>query len=69
MIAKEIDSIANNHGCQVIINGILPTLKYYLRLITSLEQFIENYSLLVEKDKELKAVHKIRWNQIIQNIE
>ena len=68
-IKEEIASIATNHGCQVIINGILPTLKYYLRLVTSVEDFIEGYSLLVEQDKELQAVHKIKWNQILKTIE
>ena len=68
-IKEEILLIENNHGCQVIINGILPTLKYYLRLITSVEKFIEDYSLLVEEDRELQAVHKIQWNQILKSIE
>lgn len=68
-IQEEIKLIASNHGCQVIINGILPTLKYYLRLVTSVEKFIEDYSLLVEKDKELQAVHKMQWNQILKTLE
>ena len=64
-IEEEITTIANHHGCQVIINEILPTLKYYLRLVTSVEQFVEDYSLLLEKDKELQAIHKIQWNRIV----
>ena len=67
-INNEIDYIATNHGCQVIVNGILPTLKYYLRLITSIEKFIEDYSKLVEQDKELQAVHKIQWNTILESL-
>ena len=68
-IKEEIATITDSHGCQVIINGILPTLKYYLRLIASVEQFIEDYSLLVEKDRELQATHKIQWNHILKSIE
>lgn len=67
-IQDEITSIANKHGCQVIINGILPTLKYYLRLIISVEKFLEDYSKLVEEDKELQAVRQIEWNNILSNL-
>lgn len=68
-IQEEIELIAINHGCQVIVNGIIPTLKYYLRLITSVEKFVEDYSKLVEQDKELQAIHKIQWNNILKTLE
>lgn len=68
VIAIEVKNIAKEHGCQIIINGVLPTLKYYLRLITSLEDFIASYSKLVEEDKELKSIHKIKWNEILLNL-
>lgn len=61
-----IHNVQQNHGCQIIINGVLPTIKYYLRLIGNLEIFIENYSALVENDKELKIIHKRIWNQLIK---
>ncbi len=67
-IQFEIESIANNHGCQVILNGIIPTLKYYLRLITSVEKFVEDYSRLVEQDQELQTIHKIEWNNILNTL-
>lgn len=68
-IQEEIKLIAATHGCQVIINGIIPTLKYYLRLITSVESFVEDYSNFIEQDKELQLVHKTKWNEILQNIQ
>ncbi len=40
----------------LITNRIIPTLKYYLRLINSIEDFITNYSKLIELDPELKAI-------------
>lgn len=64
-IDKIIQEIKQNHGCQLIINGIIPSLKYYLRLISSLEKFIQDYSDLIEQDKELKPIHKTAWNKII----
>ncbi|MGK7952869.1 MAG: DNA cytosine methyltransferase [Xenococcaceae cyanobacterium] len=60
---------ANNHGCQVIVNGIIPTLKYYLRLITSVETFVKDYSQLIEQERELQAIHKIQWNNILKTLE
>lgn len=69
LIDKEIKNIRDNHGCQIIINGTIPTLKYYLRLITSVEKFIENYSKLVEADQELQAIHKLKWNEILSQLE
>ncbi|MBE9117818.1 DNA cytosine methyltransferase [Lusitaniella coriacea LEGE 07157] len=68
-IQEEIKFIATNHGFQVIVNGIIPTLKYYLRLITSVENFIEDYSRLVEQDRELQAIHKIQWNNILNTLD
>lgn len=62
-----IDEIKAKHGCQIIINGLLPTIKYYLRLITSLDEFVSNYSNLIENDKEIKKVHKEKWNELIIN--
>lgn len=61
----EISEIAKNYECQLIVNGTIPTFKYYLRLIASLDNFINKYSTLVESDPELQANHKIKWNEIL----
>lgn len=68
LINQEIKEIAKEHGCQVIINGILPTLKYYLRLVMSIENFVNEYSILIEEDQELKAIHKTKWNELMENL-
>ena len=49
-----IFEIKKDHGCQLIVNGLLPTLKYYLRLISNPKTFFNTYIKLVENDKELK---------------
>lgn len=54
------------HGCQIIINGVLPTIQYYLRLVNDTKEFIGKYSNLIEIDKELKIIHKEKWNEIIE---
>lgn len=69
----EIDEIVlnvlNNHGCQIIINGLIPTIKYYLRLIDNLDDFVKNYSSAVQNDNELQKVHKEKWVQLLNKYE
>ncbi len=60
-----VHNISKTHGCQVIINGLLPTIKYYLRLISDLNNFVSTYSKIVEQDTELQAIHKTCWNKLI----
>lgn len=67
-INQEIYSIKQQHGCQLILNGVIPTLKYYLRLINNTNEFIEIYGKLIECDRELKLIHKQYWNHIILNL-
>jgi len=63
-IATEIQRIKNLHGCQVIVNGVLQTLEYYLRLLTNTKEFINYYVELLEKDNSIKFEHKEKWNNI-----
>ncbi len=64
-INAEIQRIKNVHGCQLIVNGIMPTLKYYLRLLNDPFEFVNNYVNLLENDNALKFEHKEMWNRII----
>lgn len=64
-IEEIVSSVLNNHGCQIIINGLIPTLKYYLRLVENLNDFIKNYSMIVQKDNELQKIHKEKWSELI----
>jgi len=64
-INAEITKIKNVHGCQLIVNGVMPTIKYYLRLLSNSFEFVGHYVNLLENDKSLKFEHKERWNEII----
>jgi DNA (cytosine-5)-methyltransferase 1 len=64
-ISKEVSIILKIHGCQVIINGIYPSLKYYLRLLHNTYDFIDNYVENLKKDKSIKYEHKLKWNEIV----
>ncbi|MCL1920889.1 MAG: hypothetical protein FWG50_07395 [Kiritimatiellaeota bacterium] len=61
----EIDKIARQHGCQVIINGIFSTLKYYLRLLKDTDAFISCYIANMKTDPVVKFNHKDAWNRIV----
>lgn len=67
-IQAEIQRIKNIHGCQLIVNGIMPTLKYYLRLLDNTFEFIDRYVNLLENDAALKFEHKAKWNQLISDM-
>ena len=64
-IDVEIQRIAQIHGCQVIVNGVYTTLKYYLRLVTDPADFIDKYVELMKHDETIKFQHKEAWNNII----
>jgi DNA (cytosine-5)-methyltransferase 1 len=68
-INKVINDIKKNHGCQVVINGIIPTLKYYFRLISNIADFVNIYSKLIQIDTELKLTHKKTWNKLILELQ
>lgn len=63
-----VQQIKNTHGCQMIINGIVPTLKYYLRLLQNPSVFVENYANLLMRDKTVKYEHRKVWNEIISHL-
>ncbi len=65
-IEKLIDEIKDSHGCQLIVNGLLHTLKYYLRLISNPKAFFNEYIELVENDTELKIIHKTKLRELIK---
>lgn len=63
---EEIIRIREEHGCQVIVNGIFPSLKYYLRLLESTDKFMNKYVKNLQENTELDYEHKIAWNRILE---
>lgn len=64
-IDDEIKRISQIHGCQVIVNGVYSTLKYYLRLIKDPAEFIDCYVELLKVDETVKFQHKVAWNELV----
>jgi DNA (cytosine-5)-methyltransferase 1 len=48
------------------VNGILPSLKYYLRLVSDPSQWMLNYSKLVSADPALKSAHRSAWSRLLE---
>lgn len=67
-INDEIKRLKKVHGCELIVNGILPTIKYYLRLLHNPQNFLEHYVELMTKDKAIKFEHKTKWNSLISSL-
>ena len=67
LINDKIDEIYKEYGCQVIVNGIFDSLKYYLRLLTNSDEFLTCYTKNLQANEELDYEHKISWNRIVEN--
>ena len=57
-VFKIVSEIKEKHGCHLILNGVLPTLKYYLRLISLKKLFLNAFLEMIEQDTELQLSHK-----------
>lgn len=64
--------IRKDHGCEVIVNGLMQSIKYYLRLIRSPKLFLNVYTHALkvdaEKASEIKEEHLKKWSQILEAI-
>ncbi|MBQ7690103.1 MAG: hypothetical protein IJT30_02775 [Muribaculaceae bacterium] len=68
IIEKECRKLSAVHGCQLIVNGVLPTIKYLLRIVTDTGKFVSNYVSLLESDETINFEHKLVWNELVSNI-
>lgn len=62
---KRIEEIKNEHGCQLIVNGLIKTLNYYLRLIEDTDKFLERYIENINNNPEINYEHRVSWNTIL----
>jgi len=52
-------------GAQIIINGLIRTLWYYLRLLKNPAEVLPNYQALLEIDPDIRPDLKASWNSIL----
>jgi DNA (cytosine-5)-methyltransferase 1 len=71
-VHRLIAEIRKNHGCEVVVNGLIPSLKYYLRLIKNpnafLKQYAKNIRAEVSTSTVVKMEHLEKWNKILRDI-
>ena len=71
-VNRLVQEIRRQHGCEVIVNGILPSLKYYLRLLSNPKLFLDCYSKNLQVDfqqnTDVKEVHLRYWNELLNSL-
>lgn len=67
-----VNEIRRRQSCEVIVNGILPSLKYYLRLLTNPKLFLDSYSknlqLDFQQNTDVKEIHLRYWNELLESL-
>lgn len=64
-IKAKCREIMERTGCQVIANGVLPTMKYYLRLVNNPEGIFPYYTALLKSETAISFEHRVKWNDIV----
>ena len=71
-VTQKLEEYKRIHSCQIIVNGVIPSLKYYLRLINNPQNFIDKYTELLESEylrgSGIKQIHLRVWREICKNI-
>jgi len=60
-----IRSIGFTYKCQVIVNGVIPTIRYYLRLLEDPSLVLPAYVELLKIEKAIAHEHRTAWNQVV----
>jgi DNA (cytosine-5)-methyltransferase 1 len=72
-VTEYILNLKKIQGIDIIANGIITTLKYYLRFIDNYQEFIDVYTQNLIKDAknstEIKNFHLEKWTEILKRYE
>lgn len=52
-------------GVQIIVNGVIPTIRYYLRLLDKPGAIFPHYLDLLSQDAAISHEHRAAWNDIV----
>lgn len=63
-VQNEVKKVQQHLGCQMIANGVIPTIKYYLRLLSDPSAVLPEYTSLLDSEKVISFEHKNAWNEI-----
>lgn len=64
-VKKSITAAQKETGAQIIANGLIKTLWYYLRLLKDPAEVLPLYRTLLENDPDVRPGLKVVWNTII----
>jgi DNA (cytosine-5)-methyltransferase 1 len=71
-VLQKIAEYKKVHSCQIIVNGVMPSLKYYLRLVSNPQVFVDEYTKWLEHEYKrssgIKKEHLRVWQDIRQQI-
>lgn len=64
-VMQAVEKVRQETGCQVIVNGLNQSLRYYLRLVSGPNNFLTNYTEQIQRDLDVKDEHRALWAQIL----
>jgi len=64
-VEEAVGSTEAETGCQVIVNGLIKTLWYYLRLLEDPSVVLTHYQELLETDSDMQQGLRESWNKIV----
>lgn len=71
LVKNELEKYEKIHSCQIIINGVIPSLKYYMRILNNPQDIIEEYTKWLEFEYQrasgIKREHLKVWQEIKKN--
>lgn len=71
-VIELISKIKNEHNFDIIANGILTSIKYYLRMFDNYQEFINIYTTNLQVDfknsTEINKEHIENWNEILKEL-
>ena len=63
-VMDEVENVKKLLGTQMIVNGVIPSIKYYLRLLTNPSSVLQEYVRLLTNDTAIGFEHRDIWNKI-----
>jgi len=63
----QLKEIARQTGCQIVVNGVLPTIQYYLRLLTEPSLVLPAYLDLLTDERAIAPEHITAWREILKS--
>ncbi len=66
-VMRRIEEYKKLHPCQIVVNGVIPSLKYYLRLVSDPRVFVDEYTRWLEFEFQrasgIKKEHMQVWQE------